>query len=152
MTGHQALRCALFGALLSFSAGSFAQQIVTTSDLIQQQGYQASWQNMVKGQARMPGWARKGVGTSTPAQNLNWKGKEYLVGNLCKPHDCGNNFLIVAFSADKSQAWGVRVEVEDRPEAVDHPKKYAKYQWLGKPDEDMKALLKQQFENNPDWK
>ncbi|WP_268640617.1 Ivy family c-type lysozyme inhibitor, partial [Escherichia coli] len=78
--------------------------------------------------------------------------KEYLVGNLCKPHDCGNNFLIVAFSADKSQAWGVRVEVGDRPEAVDHPKKYAKYQWLGKPDEDMKALLKQQFENNPDWK
>ena len=70
MTGHQALRCALFGALLSFSAGSFAQQIVTTSDLIQQPGYQASWQNMVKGQARMPGWARKGVGTSTPAQNL----------------------------------------------------------------------------------
>lgn len=113
MTGHQALRCALFGALLSFSAGSFAQQIVTTSDLIQQPGYQASWQNMVKGQARMPGWARKGVGTSTPAQNLSWKGKEYLVGNLCKPHDCGNNFLIVAFSADKSQAWGVRVEVED---------------------------------------
>lgn len=108
MTGHQALRCALFGALLSFSAGSFAQQIVTTSDLIQQPGYQASWQNMVKGQARMPGWARKGVGTSTPAQNLSWKGKEYLVGNLCKPHDCGNNFLIVAFSADKSQAWGVQ--------------------------------------------
>lgn len=104
MTGHRALRCALFGALLSFSAGSFAQQIVTTSDLIQQPGYQASWQNMVKGRARMPGWARKGVGTSTPAQNLNWKGKEYLVGNLCKPHDCGNNFLIVAFSADKSRA------------------------------------------------
>ena len=49
MTGHRALRCALFGALLSFSAGSFAQQIVTTSDLIQQPGYQASWQNMVKG-------------------------------------------------------------------------------------------------------
>ncbi len=46
----------------------------------------------------------------------------------------------------------MRVEVEERPEAVDHPKKYAKYQWLGKPDEDMKALLKQQFENNPDWK
>ena len=60
--------------------------------------------------------------------------------------------MIVAFSADKSQAWGVRVAVEDRPEAVDHPKKYAKYQWLGKPDDDMKALLKQQFENNPEWK
>ncbi len=96
----------------------------------------------------MPGWARKGVGTSTPAQNLNWKGKEYLVGNLCKPHDCGNNFDRGVQRGQIEQ--GVRVEVEDRPEAVDHPR--SMYQWLGKPNDDMKALLKQQFENNPDWK
>ncbi|RJF54456.1 inhibitor of vertebrate lysozyme family protein [Serratia inhibens] len=152
MTGQNALRGVIFGALLSLSAGSVAQQIVTTSDVIQQPGYQTSWQNMVKGQARLPGWARKGVGTSTPAQSLSWKGQNYLVGNLCKPHDCANNFLIVAFKEDKSQVWGVRVEVANKPEAIDHPKQYAKYQWLGKPDEDMKALLKKQFESNPDWK
>lgn len=105
MTGQNALRGVIFGALLSLSAGSVAQQIVTTSDVIQQPGYQTSWQNMVKGQARLPGWARKGVGTSTPAQSLSWKGQNYLVGNLCKPHDCANNFLIVAFKEDKSQAW-----------------------------------------------
>lgn len=99
----------------------------------------------------MPGWARKGVGTSTPAQNLNWKGKRVSGRQSVQAARLRQQLLIVAFSADKSN-WGVRVEVEDRPEAVDHPKKYAKYQWLGKPNDDMKALLKQQFENNPDWK
>lgn len=39
MTGQNALRGAIFGALLSFSVGGFAQQIVTTSDVIQQPGY-----------------------------------------------------------------------------------------------------------------
>ncbi|CAI0895595.1 inhibitor of vertebrate lysozyme family protein [Serratia entomophila] len=151
MAGQCAPRSAVFGALLSFSAGGFAQQIVTTSDVIQQPGYQASWQNMVKGQARLPGWARKGAGTSTPVENLSWQGQDYLIGNLCKPHDCANNFLIVAFKEDKSQAWAVRVEVENRPAAIDHPKKYASYQWLGKPNDDIKALLKKQFEDNPDW-
>ncbi|AVJ18802.1 hypothetical protein CLM71_17530 [Serratia sp. MYb239] len=152
MTGMHKRRYMLLGALLAVSAGSFAQQVVTTADLVQQPGYQSSWQQMMKGQARLPGWARKGSGTSTPAETIGWQGQQYQVGNICKPHDCGNNFLIVAFKADKSQAWGVRVEVEDRPEAVAHPKKYAKYQWLGKPDSNMQALLRQQFENSPDWK
>ncbi|HEJ9060328.1 TPA: inhibitor of vertebrate lysozyme family protein [Serratia fonticola] len=152
MIGKKRLLGALVAALLGFSNGSFAEQIITASDLIQQPGYQTSWKNMVKGQAQLPGWARKGIGTSTPAETVTWQGQSYQIGNICKPHDCANNFMIVAFKADKSQAWGVRVEVPNKPQAIDHPKKYAKYQWLGKPDDQMKALLKKQFEGNPDWK
>lgn len=152
MIGKKRLLGALVATLLGFSTGSFAEQIITASDLIQQPGYQTSWKNMVKGQAQLPGWARKGIGTSTPAETVAWQGQSYQIGNICKPHDCANNFMIVAFKADKSQAWGVRVEVPNKPQAIDHPKKYAKYQWLGKPDDQMKALLKKQFEGNPDWK
>lgn len=152
MMRQNRLKGAMVAALLSISTTSFAEQIVTTSDLIQQPGYQTSWKKVVKGQAQLPGWARKGVGTSTPAEAVTWKGQSYQIGNICKPHDCANNFMIVAFKADKSQAWGVRVEVANKPEAIDHPKKYAKFQWLGKPNDEMKALLKKQFEANPDWK
>ena len=152
MIGKKRLLGALVAALLGFSTCSFAEQIISALDLIQQPGYQTSWKNMVKGQAQLPGWARKGIGTSTPAETVTWQGQSYQIGNICKPHDCANNFMIVAFKADKSQAWGVRVEVPNKPQAIDHPKKYAKYQWLGKPDDQMKALLKKQFEGNPDWK
>ena len=60
--------------------------------------------------------------------------------------------MYVAFSSDKKQAWGVRVEITDTPDALEYPSKYAKYQWLGKPNEQVKAMLTKQIESKPDWK
>jgi len=152
MIDKKMLRVALLGTVMSLSAVSLAASIpVSTSELVQQSGYQQTWQKMVKGQKNLPVWARKGSGTSTPPEWVTWQGKKYQVGNICKPHDCANNFMYVAFSNDKKQAWGVRVEIADTPEALDHPSKHAKYQWLGKPDSQVKAMLTKQIESAPDW-
>lgn len=152
MIDKKMLRAALLGAVMSLSTASLAALIpVSTSELVQQSGYQQTWQKMVKGQKNLPVWARKGSGTSTPPEWVTWQGKKYQVGNICKPHDCANNFMYVAFSNDKKQAWGVRVEIADTPDPLDHPSKYAKYQWLGKPDSQMKAMLTKQIESAPDW-
>lgn len=152
MIGQRAVRRLVLGGALAFSVFGYAQQNVTTSELIQQPGYLSTWQKMVKGQKNLPNWARRGEGTSVPAENMHWQGKEYRVGNICKPHDCANNFLVVAFSANKKQSWGVRVIVADKPKALESPSKSATYQWLGKPDDGIKALLMRYIESDPNWK
>ncbi|MDN6550567.1 MAG: inhibitor of vertebrate lysozyme family protein [Enterobacterales bacterium] len=152
MIDKKMLRVALLGTVMSLSTASLAASIpVSTSELVQQSGYQQTWQKMVKGQKNLPVWARKGSGTSTPPEWVTWQGKKYQVGNICKPHDCANNFMYVAFSNDKKQACGVSLEIADTHDPLDHPSKYAKYQWLGKPDSQMKAMLTKQIESAPDW-
>lgn len=152
MKGQKTLHCLLLGTLLSVSSWSFAQQTLTTAELVQQPQYKSSWQKMIKGQKNLPAWARKGAGTSAPPEWAEWDGKKYQVGNICKPHDCASHFLLVAFSEDKKRAWGVRISVEDKPEALETPSQFATYQWLGQPDERMKNLLMAQLEKDPNWK
>ncbi len=152
MSGNKNAWRLVLGGVLAFSLFSHAQQTTTTtSALIQQPGYQTAWQKMVKGQKNLPNWARRGNGTSVPAEHTEWRGNSYLVGRICKPHDCGRQFLIAAFSEDKKSVWGVRVAVEDQPEALYHPSKFATYQWLGKPDDNLKALLMKSIESDPNW-
>ncbi len=169
MKGQKNLHCLLAGILLSISSGSFAQPAVvvsspevtvpepvastpTMAELLQQPVYKARWQQMVKGQKNLPAWARKGAGTSGPYENIMWGAQQYKVGSLCKPHDCSNNFMWVAFSNDKKHVWGLRVAVADKPEALDNPSKFATYQWLGRPNENIQAMLTAQLEKDPNWR
>ncbi|HDL8286777.1 TPA: inhibitor of vertebrate lysozyme family protein [Yersinia enterocolitica] len=175
MKGHKTLHCLVTATILSASSWAFAQPatnvalvsasstpvqpalakpLPTTADLLQQPVYKNSWQKMVKSQKNLPAWARKGVGTSAPYAVINWEGQQYKVGRICKPHDCSNNFMWVAFSRDEKQvwqAWGMRVSVDDKPEALDAPSKFATYQWLGRPSESIQAMLKKQLEQDPNW-
>ncbi|CNK23934.1 inhibitor of vertebrate lysozyme family protein [Yersinia alsatica] len=170
MKGHHTLHCLVAAAILSASSWAMAQPatsvasapvqtapakpLPTTADLLQQPVYKNSWQKMVKSQKNLPAWARKGVGTSGPYEVINWEGQQYKVGRICKPHDCSNNFMWVAFSRDKKQswqAWGMRVSVDDKPQALDNPSQFATHQWLGRPDEKVQAMLKQQLQQDPNW-
>ncbi|CFQ31001.1 MULTISPECIES: inhibitor of vertebrate lysozyme family protein [Yersinia] len=180
MKGHKTLHCLAAAAILSASSWAFAQPasatstvlassistsapsqatpakpLPTTADLLQQPVYKNSWQKMTKSQKNLPAWARKGVGTSGPYEVINWAGQQYKVGRICKPHDCSNQFMWVAFSQNKKQvwqAWGMRVSVEDKPQALDNPSQFATYQWLGRPDEHIQALLKKQLQQDPNWR
>lgn len=131
MKGHKTLHCLVTATILSASSWAFAQPatnvalvsasstpassapvqptpakpLPTTADLLQQPVYKNSWQKMVKSQKNLPAWARKGVGTSAPYEVINWEGQQYKVGRICKPHDCSNNFMWVAFSRDEKQVW-----------------------------------------------
>ncbi|MFT8777602.1 MAG: Ivy family c-type lysozyme inhibitor [Gluconacetobacter liquefaciens] len=63
-------------------------------------------------------------------------GHNYLLGHLCKPHDCDNNQLDIVFAADGHAAWGLL-----------HTRRYERQpflqSWLGNPNEEMQALLLQ---------
>lgn len=55
MIDKKMLRAALLGAVMSLSTASLAASIpVLTSELVQQSGYQQTWQKMVKGQKNLP--------------------------------------------------------------------------------------------------
>ncbi|CNJ27094.1 inhibitor of vertebrate lysozyme [Yersinia aldovae] len=182
MKGQKTLHCLFAGTVLSVSSWAIAQPATvpstsepstsessvtapsvtapaalsraTAADLLQQPVYKNSWQKMVKGQKNLPTWARKGTGTSSPYEVITWEGQQYKVGRICKPHDCGNNFMLIAFSQDKKQvwqAWGVRITVEDKPQAMDKPSEFSTYQWLGHPSDRIQAMLKAQLQQDPNW-
>ncbi|ATM86908.1 MULTISPECIES: inhibitor of vertebrate lysozyme family protein [Yersinia] len=184
MKGRKTRHCLVAAAILSVHSWAFAQPVSatpavsttpdvsappavtsptpapvkplpTTADLLQQPVYKNSWQKMTKSQKNLPAWARKGVGTSGPYEIIHWEGKPYKVGRICKPHDCSNNFMWVAFSQNKKQvwqAWGMRITVDNKPQAMDNPSQFATYQWLGHPDEVIQAMLKNQLQQDPNWR
>ena len=60
----------------------------------------------------------------------------------------------VAFSQNKKQvwqAWGMRISVADKPQALDKPSEFATYQWLGRPDDSIQSMLKKQLQQDPNW-
>ncbi|BGD54986.1 TPA: Ivy family c-type lysozyme inhibitor [Pseudomonas aeruginosa] len=80
-------------------------------------------------------------------------GQPYVLANSCKPHDCGNNRLLVAFRGDKSAAYGLQVSLPDEPaEVMQTPSKYATYRWYGEPSRQVRELLMKQLESDPNWK
>ncbi|AIJ09430.1 MULTISPECIES: inhibitor of vertebrate lysozyme family protein [Edwardsiella] len=145
---------ALAALLLAYGAPVMADEAIppSLSELMAQPSYQQSWKQALQGEKDLPLWVRSGQGTSAPPQTLTWQGKAYQVGMVCQPHNCGNRQLFIAFSADRRQAWALRVTLPDSDAAMLQPAKYARFQWLGNPDASLKALLMQQVTSQPDWK
>ncbi|WP_392440152.1 inhibitor of vertebrate lysozyme family protein [Edwardsiella piscicida] len=145
---------ALAALLLAYGAPGMADETIppSLSELMAQPSYQQSWKQALQGEKDLPSWVRSGQGTSAPPQTLTWQGKAYHVGMVCQPHNCGNRQLFIAFSADRRQAWALRVTLPDSDAAMLQPAKYARFQWLGNPDASLKALLMQQVTSQPDWK
>ncbi len=122
----------------------------TLRELVAQPGYQQAWSKAVQ-TARLPSWARTFHGPATPVSEVDFEGKRYTVGWVCKPHDCANHFMYGAFSGDGTKAWALRVSVEERPEAARTPSRYARYQWIGAPDQTIRNLLVTELKKNPNW-
>jgi hypothetical protein len=60
-------------------------------------------------------------------------GESYLLGWVCKAHDCGDNQLHVLFSPDGKRAWGLLITGQQRS-------------WLGKPDAAIQAAIQSGIE------
>ncbi|WP_338030181.1 Ivy family c-type lysozyme inhibitor [Gluconacetobacter tumulicola] len=117
-------------ALLLIDHPARATEPPQTADLLLEAAYRRAYVVM----QRFPDWISRGQATSTPVTQVATGGHAYLLGHLCKPHDCGNNQLDIVFAADGHAAWGL---LHVRPDAQ-HPFLQS---WLGNPDEDIQALL-----------
>lgn len=115
--------------------------------------YRESWQDAVKGEERLPDWVLNLTGSSPQQMSaVTEDGDKYLVGPLCEAADkCTYKRLIVAFSWDKDDAYGMLVEVPEGLPSDKSPTRHAQYRWLGEPDDGMKALLQEQLKQDPNW-
>jgi hypothetical protein len=114
--------------------------------------YRQTWLGVVKKEERLPDWVINLSGTSEQMNAVTEDGDKYLVGPLCETQDtCLNKRLIVAFSLDKSHAYAMLVEVPAGLPADKSPTRHADYRFLGKPDEGMQGLLKEQLKKDPNW-
>lgn len=74
-------------------------------------------------------------------QHLQPRGKPYILGHMCRPHDCAAEQLEVVFAKDHSAAWGLLSLKDERS---------LRQNFLGAPDAAMqKVLLKAYQDNNP---
>lgn len=114
--------------------------------------YRQTWSSVVKKEERLPDWVINLSGTSDQMTAVTEDGDKYLVGPLCETQDtCINKRLIVAFSLDKEHAYAMLVEVPAGLPADKSPTRHADYRFLGKPDEGMQGLLKEQLKKDPNW-
>lgn len=146
------LSLALLGASLHAVAVQ-AEEQPRLFELLGQPGYKATWHAMFKGENEVPKWVSEASGPSSPSTSLSLDGQPYVLADSCKPHDCGNNRLLVAFRGDKSAAYGLQVNLPDEPaEVMEKPSAYATYRWYGKPSKPVRELLMKQLESDPNWK
>ncbi|MFJ9990877.1 inhibitor of vertebrate lysozyme family protein [Pseudomonas putida] len=115
--------------------------------------YRQTWQKTIKNEERLPEWVINLSGSSAQQMSaVTEDGDKYLVGPLCESDDnCTYKRLIVAFSWDKDEAYGMLVEVPEGLPSDKSPTRHADYRWLGKPDDGMKALLQEQLKRDPNW-
>ncbi len=114
--------------------------------------YRQTWQSVVKKEERLPEWVMNLSGTAEQMNAVVEDGDQYLVGPLCETADtCRSKRLIVAFSLDKKHAYAMLVEVPAGLPADKSPTRHADYRFIGKPDEGMQALLKEQLKKDPNW-
>lgn len=78
-------------------------------DMLKEPTYLAAWKAMLKGE-QVPSWvanyAKTFDGPSTPSKTVTIGSQAYLLGYVCKAHDCGDNQLHVLFAPAGKQAWG----------------------------------------------
>ncbi|WP_342650468.1 Ivy family c-type lysozyme inhibitor [Pseudomonas sp. REB1044] len=109
-------------------------------DLVQKAPYKAAYAKMLM----LPEWISQAKGTASPLRKVKLGDDTVLVGNVCKPHDCKDNQLVVVFNAKGTQSWGLLATREDSDGAFEK-------HYLGSPNEAVRALLETTFErDNPD--
>lgn len=150
------LRAALAAALLGGSAAVMAAndgQLRADQVLGSDPEYREAWQDAIKDEERLPDWVINLTGSAQQQMSaVTEDGDQYLVGPLCETADnCTYKRLIVAFSWDKEDAYGMLVEVPEGLPSDKSPTRHADYRWLGKPDDGMKKMLQEQLKRDPKW-
>ena len=111
---------------------ALAQEGPYLFDLLKQQQYLASWNAMLSHE-RVDPWlsryAKSKDGPASPAQSITLDGETYLLTNVCKTHDCGDNMFFVVFAPHGTQAWGLLRTNQSNE------------RWVGNPSVRIRAVL-----------
>ncbi|ENP8456017.1 lysozyme inhibitor [Photobacterium damselae] len=99
----------------------------------------------------LPEWIKQANKVTAPIGDTVIDGKSFTATNYCKPHACGNNFMITLSNQDKKDV-SLVVSVKDTDGAITEPSKYAIYWFIGNPDQSMKEALVKTLQQNPNWK
>lgn len=121
------------------SAPKAELSVETFADLVARKDYRHAWRQMFKEHPQVPSWIARADGVSAPYSRVRIDGREYIVGSLCKPHDCMSNRFYGALASDKQHAWGVLVTAVENADASGE---MVKYRWFGEPPAAIQAYLK----------
>lgn len=99
---------------------------------------------------QLPEWI-SGDKVESPLNNIVVGDESYKAMSYCMPNNCAGDFMITLTGQDKKE-YSMVVHVKDTDGAITKPSKYATYQYIGNPNDDMKGLLQQALLQNPNWK
>ncbi len=77
-------------------------------------------------------WVYKLEGTAEPVRTIDFSGRKFVLGHVCKPHDCADNQLTFLLAVDGSAAYAQAnsLELTQGKEVI-----------VGKPDAEAKKIL-----------
>ena len=75
----------------------------------------AAWRKAVPAPYRRVDWIARLAGTATPMTTTTIDGKPAYAGSVCKPHDCGGNFVAFLIAGDGSSVSGLTRLTTTRP-------------------------------------
>lgn len=110
------LRVAAVAAIAVSAAAAQAQEPVYPHDLARKNPAAfAAWRKAVPAPYRRVEWIARLAGTATPITTTMIDGKPAYAGSVCKPHDCGGNFVAFLIADDGSSVSGLTRMTTTRP-------------------------------------
>ncbi|CAN5124397.1 hypothetical protein BH11CYA1_BH11CYA1_16370 [soil metagenome] len=67
----------------------------------------AAYKKIIPVAWRKASWVYTLQGTAEPVRTIDFKGRKFLLGHVCKPHDCGANQLTFLIDLDGSTAYAL---------------------------------------------
>lgn len=92
----------------------------------------AAYQKIIPAAWRKSAWAYRLEGTAPPVRTIDYSGRKFVLGNVCKPHDCGANQLTFLVAVDGTTAF-VQANSFDLTQGKDV--------LVGNPDAEAKKIL-----------
>jgi hypothetical protein len=126
---------AAIGLLLMPLQASAQQTAPYLFDLLKRPAFKTSFDALFAGERNVDEWIgvfrRTNNGVCGPSRRLQASGAVYIVADVCKPHDCGDNMLNVVFTENGSRATALLRSPRGQ-------------RWFGTPGPQERALLLQQ--------
>lgn len=91
-------------ALWVFAAAQAADAMLTTADLLRDPKFKSAYTEALGARAKERWLA--GMSNSAPVRTVSVAGQAYQVATPCKPHDCGDNNLLLLYAPASGKVYG----------------------------------------------